>query len=463
MPLTLDTNWNPTSWRQKEADYQPSYNDLDELAAVIKQLETLPPLVTSWEVRTLKAQLAEAARGERFLLQGGDCAERFDECTAEIITNRLKILLQMSLVLVFGLKKRVVRVGRFAGQYAKPRSSDIETCGGQSLPSYRGDIINGIAFTPEARRPDPQRMLQAYSSSAMTLNLVRALGESGFADLHHPEYWKLNFVQHAPLAAEYREMVDAIKNAVSFMETVSDSPLHSLERATFFTSHEALHLPYEQALTRFVPHQKGAYNLSTHFPWIGMRTAQENSAHVEYARGIANPIGIKIGPSMRPAALLKLVDALDPNNEPGRLTCICRFGADAIGANLPPLVEAVKREGRTVLWTSDPMHGNTEMTMSGIKTRRFENILSELEQAFDILQACGSHLGGVHFELTGENVTECTGGAVGLEDADLEHAYTSQVDPRLNYEQALEMAFLIVRKSNRMATDHVRTFHARTS
>ncbi len=449
MPVTAEPIWSPTSWRRKDARYQPIYENERELRAVIAQLETLPPLVTSWEVRTLKAQLAEAARGERFLLQGGDCAERFDECTAEIITNRLKILLQMSLVLVFGLKKRVLRVGRFAGQYAKPRSSDEETSNGVTLPSYRGDIINGIDFTPEARRPDPQRMLRAYSSSAMTLNLVRALGESGFADLHHPEYWSLNFVQHAPLASEYREMVDAIKNAVSFMETVSDSPLHSLERATFFTSHEALHLPYEQALTRFVPHQTGAYNLSTHFPWIGMRTAHLDSAHVEYARGIVNPIGVKIGPSLRPATLLKLIEALDPDNDPGRLTLICRFGADEIGDSLPPLVEAVKREGRTVLWTSDPMHGNTETTSTGIKTRRFENILSELEQAFEILQACGMHLGGVHFELTGENVTECTGGAIGLEDADLEHAYTSQVDPRLNYEQALEMAFLIVRTSGR--------------
>ena len=442
MPITI---WNPQSWRAKSAIQLPSYDDQSKVDAVLKQLELLPPLVTSWEVRTLKAQIAEAARGKRFLLQGGDCAERFDECTAPLITNRLKILLQMSLVLVFGLKTRIIRVGRFAGQYAKPRSSDFETKGGVTLPAYRGDIINGIGFNPEERRPDPERMLRAYSTSAMTLNLVRALAESGFADLHHPEYWDLNFVQHAALADEYHQMVDSIRSAVSFMETVSDSPLHSLERATFFTSHEALHLPYEEALTRAVPHQKGAYNLSTHFPWLGVRTAQIGGAHVEYMRGIVNPIGVKVGPSTTPERLMELVEVLDPDDEPGRLTLICRFGHDRIRHVLPGLIQAVKASGRTLLWSCDPMHGNTETTAGGIKTRRFENILKELEEAFDIHAQHESHLGGVHFELTGENVTECTGGARGLAEADLAHAYFSQVDPRLNYEQALEMAFLIVK------------------
>lgn len=450
MPETLPESWSPTSWRSKEASQQPEYADKARLAQVLERLEGLPPLVTSWEVRTLKSQLAEAARGQRFVLQGGDCAERFEDCTTDVITNRLKILLQMSLVLIFGLKTRVVRVGRFAGQYAKPRSSDYEIRDGERLPSYRGDIINGVAFTEESRTPDPGRMIEAYSRSALTLNLVRALAESGFADLHHPEYWNLNFVQHAPLADEYRQMVASIGDAVSFMETVSDSPLHSLERATFFTSHEALHLPYEQALTRFVAHQEGAYNLSTHFPWIGARTNDLDGAHIEYARGIMNPIGLKVGPSMSPGDLVHLVETLDPDSEPGRLTLIHRLGADRIDDKLPPLIEAVQRTGRTLLWSCDPMHGNTEMTDSGIKTRRFGNILSELEQAFEIHAATGSHLGGVHFELTGENVTECTGGARGLEDADLMHAYKSQVDPRLNYEQALEMAFLIVRKKKRM-------------
>ena len=450
MPQTLPESWTPTSWRSRDAQQQPEYADKGHLAQVLEHLEGLPPLVTSWEVRALKNQLAEAARGERFLLQGGDCAERFDDCTTDVITNRLKILLQMSLVLIFGLKTRVVRVGRFAGQYAKPRSSDYEVRDGERLPSYRGDIINGVDFSPESRMPDPDRMIEAYSRSALTLNLVRALAESGFADLHHPEYWNLNFVQHAPLADEYRQMVASIGDAVSFMETVSDSPLHSLERATFFTSHEALHLPYEQALTRFVAHQEGAYNLSTHFPWIGARTNDIDGAHIEYARGVMNPIGLKVGPSLTPQELIHLVETLDPDGEPGRLTLIHRLGADRIDDKLPQFIEAVQRTGRTLLWSCDPMHGNTEMTDSGIKTRRFENILSELEQAFEIHAATGSHLGGVHFELTGENVTECTGGARGLEDADLMHAYKSQVDPRLNYEQALEMAFLIVRKKKRM-------------
>lgn len=445
--------WTPTSWRSKRILQQPSYKNKARLTVVLERLEGLPPLVTSWEVRALKRQLAEAAHGRRFLLQGGDCAERFDDCTTEIITNRLKILLQMSLVLIFGLKTRVVRVGRFAGQYAKPRSSDLETRGGQTLPSYRGDIINAVEFSPEAREPDPDRMLEAYSRSAMTLNLVRALAESGFADLHHPEYWNLKFVQHSPLADEYRRMVNSIRDAVSFMETVSDSPLHSLERATFFTSHEALHLPYEQTMTRFVAHEHGAFNLSTHFPWIGARTNAIDGAHVEYARGIRNPIGLKVGPSVSPGELVDLVKLLDPEREPGRLALILRLGADRVGDLLPPLIEAVQRTGRTLLWTCDPMHGNTEMTGSGIKTRRFENILSELEQSFEIHAASGSHLGGVHFELTGENVTECTGGARGLEDGDLLHAYKSQVDPRLNYEQALEMAFLIVRKKKKMAVE----------
>lgn len=450
MSPSSSSAWSPTSWRKKDALQQPDYKDQGEVTRVLEQLACLPPLVTSWEVRALKRLLGDAARGRRFLLQGGDCAERFDECTADLITNRIKILLQMSLVLIFGLKTRVVRVGRFAGQYAKPRSSGTETRDGETLPSYRGDIINRIDFTAEAREPDPNRMIRAYSHSAMTLNLVRSLAESGFADLHHPEYWNLNFVQHAPLADEYRHMVDAIRDAVSFMETVSDSPLHSLERASFFTSHEALHLPYEQALTRYVAHQEGAYNLSTHFPWIGARTGQIEGAHVEYVRGIVNPVGVKVGPAMTPSALVQLVEVLDPDEEPGKITLIHRFGARRIEDHLPPLIEAVQRTGRTVLWSCDPMHGNTELTESGIKTRRFENILSELEQAFEIHAATGSHLGGVHFELTGENVTECTGGARGLEDADLLHAYKSQVDPRLNYEQALEMAFLIVRKKKQM-------------
>ncbi len=442
--------WDVASWQAREALQQPDYPDAAALESVLRQLSVLPPLVTSWEVNALKLQLAEAAHGKRFLLQGGDCAESFDECRADVITRKLKILLQMSLVLVYGLKTRIIRVGRFAGQYAKPRSDPFETRDGTTLHAYRGDIINGPAFTPEARTPDPQRMLQAFSSSALTLNFVRALSEGGFADLHHPEYWDLDFVRHSPLAGEYHDIVGAIKDAITFMESVTDAPLDELERAQFFTSHEALHLPYEQALTRSVPHQPRVYNLATHFPWLGVRTTHVDGAHVEYARGLANPLGLKVGPDATETWLKEMLDLLDPHQEPGRLTLITRFGAAHIERSLPPLIEAVLASGRTLLWTCDPMHGNTEVTESGLKTRRFENILGELELAFDVHAAEGSHLGGVHFELTGEDVTECTGGARGLDDADLERAYKSHVDPRLNAEQALEMALSIVRKCQRM-------------
>ncbi len=450
MQITRTCDWSPRSWRALPARHQPTYPDEAALHDVQDRLAVLPPLVTSWETRALKAQLAEAAAGQRFLLQGGDCAERFTECTADVIAGRLKILLQMSLVLVYGLKMPVVRVGRFAGQYAKPRSSDEERRGAVALPSYRGDIVNRPAFTPEARRPDPERMVEAYHRSAMTLNFVRALAEGGFADLHHPEYWSVAFMEHSPLADEYHHLLAAIEDALGFVEAVADRPPPSLRRAEFYTSHEALLLPYEEALTRTVPHKRGTYNLSTHFPWIGKRTAHVGEAHVEYVRGIANPVGMKVGPDLSAEELVALIRHLDPEDEPGRLTLIHRFGAGRIEDALPPLVEAVRRTGRTVLWCCDPMHGNTEKTATGLKTRRFESILSELEQAFALHAAAGSHLGGVHFELTGEDVTECIGGARGLTETDLDRAYKSQVDPRLNYEQALEMAFSIVRTCRRM-------------
>ena len=458
-PKERNSEWHPASWQDKEARHQPVYPDQDEIQEVLGHLSTLPPLVTPWEVSALRKRLARAAQGRCFLLQGGDCAEHFGDCRPEIITNRLKILLQMSLVLVYGLKTRVVRVGRFAGQYAKPRSSPTETQKGQTLPSYRGDIINGLPFSESTRTPDPQRLLRAYHSASLTLNYVRALAESGFADLHHPENWDLDFVHHSPLANEYQAIVDAIGNALNFAETISDLPLAGTERVAFYTSHEALLLPYEEALTRQRPHprdaahaagEEGAYNLSTHFPWIGKRTGQLDGAHVEYMRGIANPLGLKVGPDMTPQHLLRLIKALDPDDEPGRLTLISRVGVDQVENVLPPLIEAVQRAGRTVLWCCDPMHGNTEKTESGIKTRRFNNILGELELTFDIHEASGSHLGGAHLELTGENVTECIGGARGLTAADLERAYESNVDPRLNYEQSLEVALSIVRKRRQM-------------
>jgi 3-deoxy-7-phosphoheptulonate synthase len=439
-------DWTPFSWQEKPARQQPAYPDEETLASTVGDLAALPPLVTSWEVERLRAQLAEAASGERFLLQGGACAERFDQCSAEIITNKLKILLQMSLVLTFGLKRRIIRVGRFAGQYAKPRSEDNEVRDGVSLPSYRGEIINAPGFTAEERTPDPERMLRGYEHSALTLNFIRSLVDGGFADLHHPEYWDLEFVTHSPRAQEYQRMVESISDSLRFMETLAGIQAGEISRVDFFTSHEGLLLPYEAAQTRQVPRREGWYNLATHFPWIGLRTAQVDGAHVDYFRGIRNPIGVKIGPSMTPEWLLDLLDVLDPDGELGRVTLIHRMGHDKVAERLPPLIEAVLGAGRTVLWCCDPMHGNTEKTAGGYKTRRFENILSELEQSFDIHAELGSYQGGVHFELSGDNVTECIGGARGLTEVDLERAYESRVDPRLNYEQALEMALLVARK-----------------
>ncbi|MBT8484962.1 MAG: 3-deoxy-7-phosphoheptulonate synthase class II [Phycisphaerales bacterium] len=440
------SEWTPTSWQSRPAAQQPTYPDAAALERTIAELSCLPPLVTSWEIQTLKTQLADAAAGRRFLLQGGDCAERFDECESAAIASKLKILLQMSLVLVHGTKKRVIRVGRFAGQYAKPRSADTETKDGVTLPSYRGDIVNRPAFTADARIPDPALMIRGYERAALTLNFIRSLIDGGFADLHHPEYWDLAFVRHSPYAEEFHRIVDSIGDSIQFMEIISGARVGQLNRVDFFTSHEGLLLPYEQAQTRQVPRRPGWYNLSTHMPWIGMRTANLDGAHVEHFRGIENPIGVKIGPGMDEAWLSGLLDVLHPDNEPGRLTLIHRFGAHEIADALPPLIECVQRSGKTVVWCCDPMHGNTEATADGIKTRKFEHILAELEQAFEIHAELGSYLGGVHFELTGENVTECTGGARGLADADLAVAYKSQVDPRLNYEQALEMAMRIARR-----------------
>lgn len=453
--VNLPADWSPSSWRQRTALQMPTYPDAAALDGALRELHALPPLVTSWEILALKKQIAEAQEGKRFILQGGDCAETFDGCTSEVISNRLKVLLQMSLVLVHGLKQPIVRVGRFAGQYAKPRSADMETKDGVTLPSYRGDLVNGPDFTPQARRPDPRRMIEGHSRSALTMNFVRALIDGGFADLHHPEYWDLDWVQHSPFEREYRDMVRSIGDAVRFMESVGGAPIGSLRRVDFYTSHEALLLHYEEALTRQVPRQWGWFNLSTHYPWIGMRTAALDGAHVEYFRGIRNPIGVKIGPSVSADQLLRLIDRLNPENESGRLTLIHRLGATKIAEHLPRLIDVVRSNGKKVLWCCDPMHGNTESTANGYKTRRFENIRSELEQAFDIHAASGSRLGGAHLELTGENVTECMGGARDLTEVDLERAYRSSVDPRLNYEQAIELAMLIVRKQGARVSEAV--------
>jgi len=435
--------WSPDSWRRKTATQQPAYRDNAQLSRVCEQLSLLPPLVTSWEVEALRDHIAKAQDGAAFVLQGGDCAETFDDCRSDKITQKLKILLQMSLVLLYGLQKPVIRVGRMAGQYAKPRSADTETREGVTLPSFRGDLVNRGEFTQADREPDPELMLRGYERAALTLNFVRSLIDGGFADLHHPENWDLDWVQHSPLADEYHEIARAIGNSLHFFESLSGAQAHVAKRVEFYTSHEGLQLPYEQAQTRFLEHRGHWYNLSTHFPWIGMRTAQLDGAHVEFFRGIRNPMGIKLGPGMTDEWLLGLLEALNPDNEPGRMTLIHRFGVRGVEEGLPKLIDTVEGAGAKVLWMCDPMHGNTETTAGGRKTRRFDNILGELESAFRIHQQKGTYLGGVHFEMTGEDVTECTGGARGLTDEDLERAYHTQVDPRLNYEQAMEMAMRI--------------------
>ena len=421
-----------------------AYADPALLRAVLARLAAMPPLVTPTEVETLRMQLAEVAAGKRFLLQGGDCAERFEDCRESIIKNRLKVFLQMSVVLVYGLQMPVVRVGRFAGQYAKPRSAPTETRGGVTLSAYLGDSINGHAFTAQSREPDPNRLVTAYTSSAIILNLVRALGEGGFANLYNVENWNLDFAEQSPLFGEYKAIIARMRDALRFAETVSQQPVAGLGRVDFFTSHEALHLPYEEAMTRSSTHHM--YNLSTHLPWIGKRTLQLESAHVEYMRGIRNPIGMKVGPELSPSALASLVRHLNPDDTPGRLTLITRLGVDGIAERLPSLIAAVRATGHQVVWCCDPMHGNTETAECGYKTRRFDNILGELAQALDIHASEGSVLGGMHLELTGENVAECIGGASGISDKDLPHAYRSSVDPRLNADQSLEMAIQVVGK-----------------
>jgi 3-deoxy-7-phosphoheptulonate synthase len=412
-------------------------------------MSRLPPLVTPWEVESLKGKLARAARGEMFLLQGGDCAESFEQCDPVAISAKLKILLQMSLVLIHAAQKPVVRVGRIAGQYAKPRSAAEEVRDGVALPSYRGDIVNRSAFTEEARAPNPDLLLRGYERAALTLNYLRALADGGFADLHHPENWNLEFAQGSASAAEYAAIVESVRTALRFMEAVAGGS-SSTQRVDVYTSHEALLLHYEQAQTRRLAPHPGFYNLSTHYPWIGMRTASLDGAHVEYARGIRNPIAVKVGPGMTAEWLRALVTVFSPDREPGRLTLVHRLGATKVHSHLPALIETVQATGVPVLWVADPMHGNTEETADGIKTRRFENILSELEQAFDVHERMGSILGGVHFELTGEDVTECIGGARGLAAEDLKRAYKSAVDPRLNYEQSLEMALLVGRRLRKL-------------
>lgn len=445
------STWHPLSWTDRPSGQPITYPDGAALSRSLDKLKTFPPLVTSGEVERLTTLLSEAQDGRRFMLQGGDCAETLDDCRSEIIAAKLKILLQMSLVMVHGLKKPVIRVGRFAGQYAKPRSSPIESRDGVELPSYYGDLVNRVEFDEEARTPNPHLLVRGYQHAAVTLNFIRSLLDGGFADLHHPDNWDLGFLNHArlrpSLRAEYKRMTDQLAEALRFMEALGDSSLDELSRVEFFTSHEGLNLWYESAQTRQVPRKSGWWDLTTHLPWIGERTRALDGAHIEYFRGVRNPVGVKVGPSADPDEVVKMLELINPTDQPGKVVLIHRMGANRVEDRLQPILEAVADSGRKVLWTCDPMHGNTvSVGPSGIKTRRFDDILSEIEAACDAHDRVGTYLGGVHFELTGEDVTECIGGGSGVTEDDLERNYASPCDPRLNYQQALEMAFLLSRR-----------------
>lgn len=445
--MEMAQTWTPNSWRQKPIQQVPDYPDLAALDSVEARLANYPPLVFAGEARRLKSALANVADGRGFLLQGGDCAESFAEHGADTIRDFFRAFLQMAVVLTFGAQQPVVKVGRIAGQFAKPRSSGIEKQGDVSLPSYRGDIINGIEFTEEARVPNPERQVMAYRQSAATLNLLRAFAMGGYANLENVHQWMLGFVKDSPQAERYRKLADRISETMDFMKAIGITAENhpSLRETDFFTSHEALLLGYEQALTRVDSTSGDWYATSGHMIWIGDRTRQPDHAHIEYCRGIKNPLGLKCGPSLTADGLLELIDILNPANEAGRLTLICRFGHDKVAEHLPRLIRAVEREGKKVVWSCDPMHGNT-ITLNNYKTRPFERILSEVESFFQIHRAEGSHPGGIHIEMTGNDVTECTGGARALSGDDLADRYHTHCDPRLNADQALELAFLLAER-----------------
>jgi 3-deoxy-7-phosphoheptulonate synthase len=438
-------SWSPSSWRSKPVQQVPAYPDPVALREVERQLSGFPPLVFAGEARKLQRMLAKVADGEAFLLQGGDCAESFAEHSADTIRDFFRVFLQMAVVATFAAASPVVKVGRIAGQFAKPRSAPTERVGDAELPSYRGDIVNDIAANAAARVPDPARQLMAYRQSAATLNLLRAFASGGYANLENAHRWMLGFIKDSPQAARYQELADRITETLGFMRAIGlDPEAHPEMRQTdFYTSHEALLLGFEEALTRIDSTTGDYYATSSHMIWIGDRTRQPDHAHVEFVRGVKNPLGLKCGPSLAPDALLRLIDLLDPGNEPGRLTLICRFGADKAGDHLPGLVRAVEREGRKVVWSCDPMHGNTVRATSGFKTRPFDRIMSEIRTFFAVHQAEGTYAGGIHLEMTGKNVTECTGGARAISDADLHDRYHTYCDPRLNAEQAIEVAFLV--------------------
>ncbi|MCC6948486.1 MAG: 3-deoxy-7-phosphoheptulonate synthase class II [Bradyrhizobiaceae bacterium] len=440
----MPERWSPDSWRSKPIVQVPEYPDPKALAEVEGQLASFPPLVFAGEARALKRSLARVGAGEAFLLQGGDCAESFAEHSANNIRDFFRVFLQMAVVLTFAGASPVVKVGRIAGQFAKPRSSPMEKRGDVELPAYRGDIVNDIAFTPEARIPDPRRMLSAYRQSAATLNLLRAFATGGYANLSNAHQWMLGFVKESPQSARYEALAHRITEALDFMRACGIDPESHPEMRTtdFYTSHEALLLGFEQAMTRVDSTSGDWYDTSGHMIWIGDRTRQPDHAHVEFARGVKNPIGLKCGPSLKPDGLLRLLDILDPEREPGRITLICRFGAGKVGEHLPALIDTVRRAARPVVWSCDPMHGNT-VTANGYKTRRFEQIVQEVREFFGVHAAEGTHAGGIHLEMTGQAVTECTGGARAISDTDLNDRYHTVCDPRLNADQAIELAFLV--------------------
>jgi 3-deoxy-7-phosphoheptulonate synthase len=437
--------WSPESWRNFPIKQQPHYPNQEKLKLIEAELKNYPPLVFAGEARTLKAALAKAVEGKAFLLQGGDCAESFSEFHAQNIRDTFKVLLQMSVVMMHSSGLPVIKVGRIGGQFAKPRSTDFETVDNVSLPSYRGDIINSIEFTDEARVPDPYRMVQAYNQSAATLNLIRAFASGGLADLHEVHRWNLGFVEQQEISKKYVKLADDIQASLRFMEAcgISSKTLRTLRETDFYTSHEALLLNYEQAFTRRDSLTGDWYNTAAHMIWIGDRTRELDGAHIEYIRGIHNPIGVKAGPSMKPQELVDLVNAVNPNNEAGRINVIVRMGANKVGDGLPPLLRAIEKEGLKVLWSSDPMHGNTIKSSNGYKTRPVEDILTEMKQFFQVHKAEGTYAGGVHMEMTGKNVTECIGGTFQVTEEDLSSRYHTHCDPRLNADQSLELAFLI--------------------
>ncbi len=453
-------DWTPTSWRGRPAQQMPTYPDAAILGNAEARLRRYPPLVFAGEARKLQSALAKVAAGEAFLLQGGDCAESFQDFTANNIRDTFRVLLQMAVVLTYGAGVPVVKLGRMAGQFAKPRSSNVEKVGGVELPSYRGDNVNGFEFTKEARVPDPERMVQAYNQSAATLNLLRAFAQGGYADLHEVNRWNLDFVRNSPASERYADLAARLEETLTFMAAcgLNSATTPQIAETDFFTSHEALLLQYEEALTRVDSTSGDWYDCSAHMLWIGDRTRQPDGAHVEFLRGVKNPIAFKCGPSLSTEDTLKLIDSLNPHNEPGRITLIVRMGAANVAAKLPPLIRAVKKEGKSVVWSCDPMHGNTETASNGRKTRHFDNILKEVKEFFAVHRAEGTHPGGVHFEMTGQEVTECIGGATSITVDNLNERYETQCDPRLNASQALELAFLLAEqlKAERLAVQRAR-------